>query len=97
MEKRYPMQNGESKRSQEICDGRNTWTPGQADFCVPDHIRWPGVTSPGSVSDALISQIDLMAMDLTSPLLILGQLPAGQAEDSLNMMPVVREGSAMPS
>ena len=54
----------------------DTWEGGHR---VPFVIRWPGVTSPGSVSDALISQIDLMA---TFAAAFDYQLPKGQAEDS---------------
>ncbi len=50
---------------------------------VPFLIRWPGVTKPGSVSDALVSQVDLMAtlaaaLDIT--------IPDGQAIDSVNYL-----------
>ena len=60
---------------------------------VPFVIRWPEVTTPGSVSDALISQIDLMA---TFAAAFDYQLPTGQAEDSLNMMPVLRDQAESP-
>ena len=48
---------------------------------VPFLIRWPGITAPGSLCDALVSQIDLMA---TLAALVEFDLPADQAEDSHN-------------
>jgi len=53
---------------------------------VPFIIKWPGVTSAGSVSHALISQIDIMA---TIAKAIGYDIEEGQAEDSLNLMPVI--------
>jgi arylsulfatase A len=54
---------------------------------VPFIVRWPGVVEAGTVSDALISQIDIMAT-LAG---ILGiDLPADQAFDSYNQLPVLR-------
>ncbi|MFT5127135.1 MAG: arylsulfatase A [Rhodothermales bacterium] len=51
---------------------------------VPFIVRWPGLTKPGSVSDALISQIDLMGTFAAA----LGvELPDDAAEDSHNMLP----------
>jgi arylsulfatase A len=60
---------------------------------VPFVIRWPGLMRAGSVSDALISQIDLMA---TFAAALNYQIPKGQAEDSLNMMPVLRDKAESP-
>jgi arylsulfatase A len=54
---------------------------------VPFIIKWPGVTKPGSVSDALISQIDIMA---TLAAVIGYDLPKNQAEDSYNQLPVIK-------
>ena len=54
---------------------------------VPFVIKWPGVTEPGSVSDALISQVDIMA---TLAALVGYDIPQGQAEDSLDHLPVLR-------
>lgn len=51
---------------------------------VPLLIRWPGVTKPGSVSDALISQVDFMA---TLAALVDFELPNDSAEDSHNFLP----------
>jgi arylsulfatase A len=54
---------------------------------VPFMIRWPGVTQPGKVSDALVSQIDLMA---TLAAIVDYKLPAKQAEDSHNLLPLLK-------
>lgn len=51
---------------------------------VPFLVKWPGVTKPGSVSDALISQTDLIA---TLASLIGYELPENAAEDSFNFLP----------
>ena len=51
---------------------------------VPFVIRWPGVTRPGAVTDALISQIDLMA---TIAAMLKFELPRNAAEDSHNFQP----------
>jgi arylsulfatase A len=54
---------------------------------VPYMIKWPGVTTGGSVSNALVSQIDLMATFAD----ILGvELPNDAAEDSHNLAPLLR-------
>lgn len=54
---------------------------------VPFMIRWPGVTRPGVVSNALVSQIDLMA---TIAAIVNFKLLKGQAEDSHNLLPLIR-------
>jgi arylsulfatase A len=54
---------------------------------VPFIVRWPGVTHPGSVSDEIVSQIDLMA---TFANFLGTDLPDGQAEDSQNLLPVLK-------
>lgn len=51
---------------------------------VPLLIRWPGVTKPGSVSDVLISQVDLMA---TLAALVHYDLQDDCAEDSHDFLP----------
>jgi len=51
---------------------------------VPFIIRWPGVIQPGRVSDALISQVDLMA---TIAALTGYELPRHSAEDSHDFLP----------
>lgn len=58
---------------------------------VPYIVKWPGLTEPGSVSDALVSQIDLMAT-LAAGLGI--ELPEKQAEDSFNLLPVLEDSKA---
>jgi len=52
---------------------------------VPMVVRWPGVIQPGRVEAALTGQIDLMA---TLAAVVGAELPAGQAIDSLNMLPL---------
>lgn len=54
---------------------------------VPFIIRWPGVTKPGKVSDALVSQIDLMATFAAN---LDVKLPQDAAEDSHNLLPHLR-------
>ncbi|MEM0898007.1 MAG: arylsulfatase [Verrucomicrobiota bacterium] len=54
---------------------------------VPFLVRWPGLTKPGSVSDALVSQVDLMAT-VASFLQI--DLPKENcAEDSHDLVPLL--------
>jgi arylsulfatase A len=89
MEKRY-LDTGHNSSGPLRGRKLDTWEGGHR---VPFVIRWPGVTSPGSVSDALISQIDLMA---TFGAAFDYQLPKGQAEDSINMMPVLRDQAENP-
>ena len=89
MEKRY-LDTGHNSSGPLRGRKLDTWEGGHR---VPFVIRWPGVTSPGSVSDALISQIDLMA---TFAGAFDYQLSKGQAEDSLNMMPVLRDQAESP-
>lgn len=62
---------------------RDTWEGGHR---VPFVIKWPGVTEAGTVSDALISQVDIMATIATA---IGYELPEGQGEDGYDMMPVL--------
>ena len=57
---------------------------------VPFLIKWPGVTESGSVSDALVSQIDLMATFANA---LAFDLPDDSAEDSHNLMPVLASES----
>jgi arylsulfatase A len=52
---------------------------------VPFIVKWPGVTEGGSVSDALVSQIDIMATVAGG-----SELPKDAAEDSHDMMPVLK-------
>ena len=50
-------------------------------------MKWPGVTKAGTVSDALVSQIDIMA---TIADFVGYKLPDDQAEDSHNLAPLLR-------
>ena len=54
---------------------------------VPFIVRWPGVTQAGSTCDSLVSQIDIMA---TLAKALGFQLPATAAEDSHNIMPLLK-------
>ncbi len=54
---------------------------------VPYLIKWPGLTKPGSVSDALVSQIDLLA---TFAAALSFELPRDCAEDSHDLLPLIR-------
>lgn len=54
---------------------------------VPFLVRWPGVTPPGAVSDALIGQMDLMA---TLATVVGATLPDDAAEDSFDLLPLLR-------
>lgn len=54
---------------------------------VPFLLRWPGVTKPGTTSDALVSQIDVMA---TLASAVGYELPDNAAEDSHDMLPYLR-------
>jgi arylsulfatase A len=53
---------------------------------VPFIVKWPGVTKAGRVSDALVSQIDLMA---TLAAGLRYELPDDQAVDSYNLLPLL--------
>jgi arylsulfatase A len=58
---------------------------------VPLMVRWPGKTKPGTTSDALVSQIDLMA---TLAAALDYKLPdQNAAEDSHNLLPLL-DGTA---
>lgn len=59
---------------------------------VPFMIKWPGVTNAGTVSEALVSQVDLMATFASA----LGALlPDDAAEDSHDLMPLLRGDTAV--
>jgi arylsulfatase A len=60
---------------------------------LPFVVRWPGVVAPGSVSDALISQVDLMA---TLAAAVGAEVPAGAAHDSYNLLPVWKSNAPSP-
>ena len=53
---------------------------------VPFIVRWPGVTNNNTVSDALVSQIDIMA---TLAAAVGFELPKDCAEDSHDFMPLL--------
>lgn len=55
---------------------------------VPFLVRWPGVTKPGTVSDALVSQIDLMATFASATGYSLPDKNA--AEDSHDLLPILK-------
>src|SRR5690606_23149655 len=52
---------------------------------VPWIVRWPGRVRPG-VSDAMVSQVDLLA---TFAALAGQRVPAGEARDSMNLLPAL--------
>lgn len=54
---------------------------------VPYIVKWPGITQAGQVSNALVSQIDIMA---TLASAVGAHLPDDTAEDSHNLLPVLR-------
>jgi arylsulfatase A len=60
---------------------------------VPFVIKWPGVTRAGAVTDALISQVDLMA---TFAALVNFDLPRNAAEDSFNFQPWLQGKTKTP-
>lgn len=60
---------------------------------VPFIMRWPGLTKAGSVCDALISQVDLMA---TFAAALGSEIPAGQAFDSFNFLPYLKREAQPP-
>jgi arylsulfatase A len=66
---------------------RDLWEGGHR---VPFLVRWNGVVEPGTVTDALISQIDLMA---TLAAIVEAELPASSAPDSYNLLPVWKDGA----
>ena len=60
---------------------------------VPFIVKWPGAVKPGSVSDALVSQVDLFA---TLASIVGHALPTGVAEDSHNMSEVWKLNAPSP-
>jgi arylsulfatase A-like enzyme len=63
---------------------RDAWEGGHR---VPFLVRWPGVVQPGTVSDALVHQADLLA---TFAELWGARLPPDAGEDSVSLLPVLR-------
>ena len=60
---------------------------------VPFIVRWPGIVAAGHVSDALTSQVDLMA---TLAAITGAKLPAGQAHDSHDLSAVWKSRAPSP-
>jgi arylsulfatase A len=60
---------------------------------MPFIVKWPGVIKPGTVSDALVSQVDLMA---TLAAVAGAEVPANAAHDSYNLLPAWKSGAASP-
>jgi arylsulfatase A len=60
---------------------------------VPFLVRWPGVVPAGTVSPALVSQVDLFA---TLAAVVGFNLPANSAHDSHNLLPVWRDQAPSP-
>lgn len=54
---------------------------------VPFIVKWPGLTEAGSTSDALVSQIDIMA---TLASMLEFELPDDAAEDSHDLLPLIK-------
>jgi arylsulfatase A len=69
---------------------RDLWEGGHR---VPFVVRWPGHVKAGAVSDALTSQVDLLA---TLAAAVGADLPADAAHDSYNLLPVWTDGAASP-
>ncbi len=73
-------------------DSNNGWRGQKADIWegghrVPFIVRWPGETTPGSVSRETICLTDIMA---TLAAAVGADLPRGAGEDSYNILPAVR-------
>jgi arylsulfatase A len=69
---------------------RDLWEGGHHE---PFIVRWPGVVAAGEVSSALMSQVDIMA---TLASITGAKLPAGQAEDSHDMLAVWKSRAPSP-
>jgi arylsulfatase A-like enzyme len=69
---------------------RDTWEGGHR---VPFIARWPGVAPAGAVCDQLVSLGDLVA---TCAEMLGEELPAGDAEDSVSMLPLLQGGLDTP-
>lgn len=63
---------------------RDLWEGGHR---VPCLVRWPGVVPAGRVTDALISQIDILA---TIAAVVGGDVPHGSAEDSISQLALLK-------
>ncbi len=93
----FSADNGPEKYAYARDEKFDHWSPGllrglkrdiyEGGHRVPFIIRWPGVTKPAETSDALVSQIDLMGTFAAA----LGvELPKDQAEDSHNLLPLLK-------
>ncbi len=60
---------------------------------VPFIVRWPGTVKPGAVSEALVSQVDIMA---TLAAAVGAELPTSAAHDSHNLLAVWKENARSP-
>ncbi|MFO1530121.1 MAG: sulfatase-like hydrolase/transferase [Kiritimatiellia bacterium] len=60
---------------------------------VPFIARWPGTVKPGSVSDELVHQADLLA---TCAAIVGAPLPDNAGEDSFSLLPCCAAGRAGP-
>lgn len=69
---------------------RDLWEGGHR---VPFIVRWPGVVPKNETTAALVSQVDLMA---TLANVAGFTLPAGSAEDSYDLLPVLKAGAPSP-
>ena len=69
---------------------RDNWEGGHR---VPFIVRWPGKTPAGSVTDQTTCSTDLMA---TCAAIVGTTLPANAAEDSYDMLPVLRGTADKP-
>ncbi len=96
----FSADNGPEKYAYERDEKYGHWSPHplrglkrdiyEGGHHVPYIIKWPGVVESGSVCDALVSQIDLLA---TFASLIAFDLPEEAAEDSHNLMPLLKASS----
>jgi arylsulfatase A len=67
---------------------RDNWEGGHR---VPLLVRWPGQVKPGSRSDQTVCLTDIMA---TCAAVVGANLPADAAEDSVNLLPILRAEEA---
>ncbi len=88
----YPRIQNFSHRSSGPLRGvkRDLWEGGHRE---PFIVRWPGHVPRGAVSDALISQVDVMA---TLAAITGFTLPPGSADDSYDLLPVWKSGAPSP-
>jgi arylsulfatase A-like enzyme len=69
---------------------RDSWEGGHR---IPFLVRWPGRVKPGTTSGQLVSLTDVMA---TIAAISDARLPASAAEDSFNLLPVLRGEADAP-